>query len=657
MNLSSTVNIIILIGLGLSGCGSSGNSGSDYGAGPAAAPPAAPPPEAPTVEPAPDPEVATIERFATAASASQEVGFSPIVDSSTLPSCYAYFEYDGADSLGFDIFCLRTKGITMAHLHAGTAKDTGPITASLFNNDAGVNLDNDRLARGNLLRDDSRLDVSFDQLLDDLRNDRAWFNVHTTTNTAGEVRGQVVPTSLSASQLFPAVMPNEQVFASMASPSQEVSFDPVVNGGSPRCTANFIYNGADALNYAIHCTNILDATMAHIHNGNAQQEGGIDATLFRDMGGVSVSDGLLAEGTLTRNDDRLNVDFDTLLARMQQDAAYLNVHTKANEAGEVRGQVVPSQPAGNIAEQFASAASPSQEVGFDPVVDDSMPPACGALYRYNGFDHIDHSILCNRITGVTMAHIHRGSAKESGGVDATLFNNSDGVDVPQGPLTAGRVSRADLGNETFNAMLARMRSDSAYFNAHTQVNEAGEVRGQIAPLYTPIQTFSGTADADQDNFLAVATPSQEVTFDPTVGTPKPACIATMRYDGSNALHFALDCSNIVAVTQAHIHVGSAKEEGGVLAALFGDDNGIDIRKGRLTDGTLQRADLDEGVFDQIIQAAKTDGAYINVHTKTNPRGEVRGQVVNLNPAVASAGSSESAPPSDDPSEVPPPSIY
>lgn len=639
MNILSTALIVSLAGLGLSGCGSSGDSGSDYGA-----PLAAEPGETTAVDPVTEPGEVTIERFATAGSPSQEVGFSPIVDSNAPPNCYAYFEYNGEDNLDFDIFCLRIKDVSMAHFHAGTAKDTGPVTAVLFDDGAGVSLDNDRLARGSLRRDDDRVKVSFDELLDDLRNDRVWFNVHTSTNTAGEVRGQVVPTSLTANKLFPAVMPDEQVFVSFASPSQEVSFDPVVNGRTPRCTATFVHDGADALNYSIHCMDILDVTMAHIHNGNAQQEGSVDAVLFRNMDGVSVADGLLTEGILTRNDDRLNIDFDTLLERMQQDGAYVNVHTAANTAGEVRGQVVPSQPVGNIAEQFAAAASPSQEVGFDPVIDGPMPPACGVLYRYNGFDHIDHQIVCNRISGVTMAHIHRGSAKESGGVDATLFSDMDGVDVEQGQLTAGRVSRADLGSDTFDAMLARMRSDAAYFNAHTQTNSSGEVRGQIAPVFMPIIAFLGNVDSGQDAFLAVATPSQEVSFEPNVGLPKPACVADMRFDGADVLHFAIDCSNIVNVTQAHIHAGSAKEEGGVLALLFQDDNGVDIRNGRLADGTVNRADLDVGVFDQIIEAAKTDGAYINVHTSTNPRGEVRGQVVNLNLPTDFEEPAESLPP-------------
>lgn len=613
MNIVFKVPLVALIGFGLSGCL---DSGSDSGSGT-------------------DPDMGSVERFAAAASPSQEVGFDPTVDGNAPPNCYAFFEYDGADSLDFDIFCHRIDDVTAAHIHTGSAKQEGSVTALLFSDGDGVTLSNDRLVQGQIQRDDEGLEVSFDDLLDDLRNDRAYFNAHTSVNAAGEVRGQVVPTSRSASELFASAMPGEQVFVSAASPSQEVDFEPEVNGRTPSCTATFVHDGADALDFAIHCVDIDDVTAAHIHNGSAKDEGAVDATLFDDTAGVSIEDGMLVEGTLNRGDAELAVDFDELLERMQQDGAYFNVHTEANAAGEVRGQIIPTQPAGTVAELFVTAASPSQEFGFDPVVDESMPPACAALFRYNGADHIDHEIFCSRISGVTAAHIHQGSANETGGVDATLFEDMDSQDVDAGELTAGRVSRDDVGSDEFDAMLDRMRNDEAYFNAHTQTNADGEVRGQIAPVFMPIATLMGMTEDDEHTYLSVATPSQEVGFEPDVAMPMPVCVTNMRFDGADALHYTIDCANISNVVEAHIHTGDAKEEGGVLAFLFeyGDENGngdgVDVRNGRLVEDTLNRDDLDEGVFDDIIELANTDGAYVNVHTTANALGEVRGQLVNL----------------------------
>ena len=98
-------------------------------------------------------------------------------------------------------------------------------------------------------------------------------------------------------------------------------------------------------------------------------------------------------------------------------------------------------------------------------------------------------------------------------------------------------------------------------------------------------------------------------------------------------------SDAVGTTQAHIHLGAAAENGGVVAFLFGlvEDgvNGVD------TSGTIQAADVIgaiEGDFNALIDAMNAGGAYVNLHSLANLGGEVRGQIALAAAALPSTGS-------------------
>tara|TARA_R110000787_G_scaffold84079_15_gene180494 strand:- start:605 stop:1114 length:510 start_codon:yes stop_codon:yes gene_type:complete len=137
-----------------------------------------------------------------------------------------------------------------------------------------------------------------------------------------------------------AVQPNG--FVAAATPSQEVPNNPSIPDPAlvPSCIASFRIAGADTLVYRIRCANITSVTSAHIHGpATADETGGVRVTLFS---GPTTGDvvGVLAAGTITRS-GLGSAAFDLLLADMKADLTYLNVHTSANPAGEVRGQISP----------------------------------------------------------------------------------------------------------------------------------------------------------------------------------------------------------------------------------------------------------------------------------------------------------------------------
>ena len=98
---------------------------------------------------------------------------------------------------------------------------------------------------------------------------------------------------------------------------------------------------------------------------------------------------------------------------------------------------------------------------------------------------LEYQVLVGRIRGVTAAHIHCAPFGEGGAVGVTLFDGGP-VDIRNGVLAAGSIASPDVGNgcgwESFDDVLAGLRSGDTYVNVHTEVWPGGEIRGQIEPL-------------------------------------------------------------------------------------------------------------------------------------------------------------------------------
>lgn len=103
------------------------------------------------------------------------------------------------------------------------------------------------------------------------------------------------------------------------------------------------------LEFKLIVANIQDVTQAHIHCGAEDVNGPVVAFLFGfDPGGRTIN-GILSTGTLDsgdiipRPDSEVCpggvADFDDLVEKIRSGEAYVNVHTIANPAGEIRGQI------------------------------------------------------------------------------------------------------------------------------------------------------------------------------------------------------------------------------------------------------------------------------------------------------------------------------
>ena len=100
------------------------------------------------------------------------------------------------------------------------------------------------------------------------------------------------------------------------------------------------------------------------------------------------------------------------------------------------------------------------------------------------------------------------------------------------------------------------------------------------------------------------------------------------------ISYQLNLKNMNGVTGAHVHSGKQGENGPVVAGLFnpsmsGPPTGA--INGQLKSGTLTSSDLTgplagELSISALVNMIRSGGAYVNVLTTQNQKGEVRGQI-------------------------------
>lgn len=130
--------------------------------------------------------------FSTMLSGKQEV---PPVNTPTSGSA-SLRVHEGEGKIDFDLKVIEGENITAAHLHCAPAGQNGPVAVGLFSTSAGVDIDG-TLASGTI--DESDLEEAcegagietFQHLIQAMREDRVYVNVHSTEYPNGVVRGQL----------------------------------------------------------------------------------------------------------------------------------------------------------------------------------------------------------------------------------------------------------------------------------------------------------------------------------------------------------------------------------------------------------------------------------------------------------------------------------
>jgi hypothetical protein len=121
-------------------------------------------------------------------------------------------------------------------------------------------------------------------------------------------------------------------------------------------------------------------------------------------------------------------------------------------------------------------------------------------------------------------------------------------------------------------------------------------------------------------YLVVLNGASEV---PPVSTTASGAATFSQKD--NTVNFKIVLSNISGVTAAHIHSGAAGVNGPIRVNLYtGPTTGA--LNGTLVEGTFTPADVNGISYNDLINEMKNGTAYVNIHTTTNPNGELRGQI-------------------------------
>jgi len=184
------------------------------------------------------------------------------------------------------------------------------------------------------------------------------------------------------------------------------------------------------------------------------------------------------------------------------------------------------------------------------------------------------------------AHIHVAPPGVAGPVRVPLCS----------PCTSGATGTATITAEVLDAIL----SGRAYVNVHTPTNPAGEIRDQVGIVANVKTTLRAAQERPKPKGkLAKA----KGTFTAAVSRTGTSGVITWR------LTFSRLSGGAIA---AHIHSGARGKAGPVIVPLCAP----------CRSGARGRATVDESVLD----ALETGRTYVNVHTKKNPAGEIRGQL-------------------------------
>jgi hypothetical protein len=154
----------------------------------------------------------------------------------------------------------------------------------------------------------------------------------------------------------------------------------------------------------------------------------------------------------------------------------------------------------------------------------------------------------------------------------------------------------------------------------------------------------GKENAGRKSFRTRLSSFEEV---PAVSTTGSGEFRAQLSHEENSLAFELEYSSLEggAVQAAHVHLGQAGVNGGIMFFLCGGGNQVACpASGKITGVVSESSILGPagqgiapGQFAEALRAMRSGVAYVNVHTQQFPGGEIRGQIGRVGPPVTPPG--------------------
>ncbi|KAA9339472.1 CHRD domain-containing protein [Hymenobacter busanensis] len=351
---------------------------------------------------------------------------------------------------------------------------------------------------------------------------------------------------------------------------------PAVNTAA-RGVASFTFNENRDTLFVTAAFNGLSGpiTNAHVHEGARGVSGPVITPLFQFVNGNRL------QGFLTGADiDKAKI------SKYLRGEYYINVHTAANPAGEIRGQIEVETDV-----EYSANINGAQEV---PAVN-TQASGYGTFNLSQDQGTMKFRVVMSGLSGpATNAHFHTGAVGVSGPVIIGVFQ------FASGNLIEGEVA-------TTPAFLTALASGQIYFNVHTAANPGGEIRGQVLPT---IRAVAHDARLDGSQMVpAVTTPAKGVSV-LRLNTTLDTLRLTVAHTGLSGAPTSL----VLYAADAGVANSSANQIASVTIPA-GTPNPFGVTFSNATPA--------------LVNLFLRGGVNMVLTTAANPNGELRGQVYRL----------------------------
>lgn len=150
---------------------------------------------------------------------------------------------------------------------------------------------------------------------------------------------------------------------------------------------------------------------------------------------------------------------------------------------------------------------------------------------------------------------------------------------------------------------------------------------QEQPTGSEDQEPAEEQEQQNQEFSAILTGDSEV---PPVTTNATGSAEFELNDEGDEMSYNIGVENIEGVTMAHIHQAASGENGPPVVWLFNATEPNDVEEGTLSDGSFTAEDfvgpLQGQNMSDLVDAIESGQTYVNVHTESNPPGEIRGTI-------------------------------